>query len=99
MKAKIRKSSTALLLAAALAGGACGGKDIPQFQSLPPAGASLVASDANAGDWKMVVLTGPMQFDVPVPAATDSAVYQAELSAIKADQTKLTDAQKAAIDY
>ncbi len=56
-------------------------------------------TDANAGTWKMIVLSGPTQIDVPAPLPTSSEAYQAELAAIKAAQATLTDAQRQAIDY
>lgn len=64
---------------------------------LPPLEASSL--DANAGNWRMIALTGPNQFVVPAPAALGSPAYQAELSAIKTAQGQLTDAQRQAIAY
>jgi hypothetical protein len=55
--------------------------------------------DANAGDWRMIVLSGPTQIAVPPPGQTGSIDYQAELSAIKNAQGRLTKAQREAIDY
>jgi hypothetical protein len=55
--------------------------------------------DANAGDWRMIVLTGPAQIVVPPPGQTGSIDYQAELTAIKNAQNRLTRAQRASIDY
>ena len=48
------------------------------------------ALDADAGNWRMIVLTGPTQIAVPAPAQTSSADYQAELAAIKNAQSRLT---------
>jgi membrane-associated phospholipid phosphatase len=73
-------------------------------------GAALVASglavparaagtDANAGNWQMIVLTSPTQIAVPLPAPVESATYQAELAAIRTAQAHLTREQRAAIDY
>ena len=56
-------------------------------------------ADANAGDWRMIVLTGPTQIAVPPPGQTGSVDYQAELASIRNAQSKLTKAQRAAIDY
>jgi hypothetical protein len=81
---------TATLLAAC-------SKSIPDLGDLPPS--SPAASDANAGNWRMIVLSGPGQFVVPPPAPATSAAYQAELDSIKAAQTGLTDAQRNSIDY
>jgi len=55
--------------------------------------------DANAGDWRMIVLTGPTQIAVPPPGQTGSVDYQAELTAIRNAQNRLTKAQRASIDY
>jgi membrane-associated phospholipid phosphatase len=56
-------------------------------------------NDADAGTWRMIVLTSPQQIAVAPPASTGSADYQAELAAIKAAQGRLTTAQKTAITY
>jgi hypothetical protein len=55
--------------------------------------------DANAGDWRMIVLSGPTQIAVPAPGQTGSVDYQAELAAIRNAQNRLTRAQRATIDY
>jgi membrane-associated phospholipid phosphatase len=55
--------------------------------------------DANAGAWKMIVLSGPTQIAVNAPAAVTDAGYKNELAQIKTAQASLTDAQKAAITY
>lgn len=55
--------------------------------------------DANAGAWQMIVLTGPTQFALPAPLQVTSLDYQAELNAIKNAQSRLTTAQRKAIDY
>lgn len=88
-----RTAAIALVFAAAIS---CNDSVSPDVQ-LPPLQPS--ANDANAGTWRMVVLTGPDQFPVAAPAATNSAAYLAELSAIKSTQSHLTDAQRAAIAY
>jgi hypothetical protein len=56
-------------------------------------------NDPDAGSWQMIVLTGPTQFQVPIPAQTSSLEYQSELSSIKSAQGRLTKDQKKAIDY
>ena len=85
-----------LALAVVLVGAGCSG-DIPLSEDLPPA--SPAGLDANAGNWRMIVLSGPAQFPVAPPAPVASDSYQAELSAIKTAQGSLTDAQRDAIDY
>jgi hypothetical protein len=54
--------------------------------------------DADAGTWKMIVLSGPTQFTVAAPAAVTDAAYQAELASIKSAQASLTEEQQAAIE-
>jgi membrane-associated phospholipid phosphatase len=55
-------------------------------------------NDADAGTWRMIVLTSPSQIAVAPPSSTGSADYQAELTAIKAAQGRLTAAQRTAMD-
>ena len=64
---------------------------------LPPL--TPAALDANAGSWRMMLLTGPDQFAVAAPTAVTSAAYVAELNAIKATQAKLTAEQRQSIAY
>ena len=90
---------------AALAGlawvAACGiigcSKDIRSTEVLPTQTFSSV--DANAGAWKMVLLTGPTQVPVAAPVPAADPAYKAELAQIKTSQGSLTDAQKASITY
>ncbi|HEX9187923.1 MAG TPA: PA-phosphatase, partial [Vicinamibacteria bacterium] len=92
----MRDRRPVLLLAAALLAASCG-KDVPTLETLSPA--SPAAADANAGTWRMLVLSGPTQIPVPAPAPVSSASYLAEIDAIKAAQATITDAQRQAIDY
>ena len=97
MRAHRLATSLALaVLAAALASTGCS-KDIPTQETLTPS--SPTGVDANAGTWRMIVLTGPTQIDVPAPLPTSSEAYQAELAAIKSAQATITDTQRQAIDY
>jgi membrane-associated phospholipid phosphatase len=64
---------------------------------LPPLQAANL--DADAGNWRMIVLTGPTQFTIAAPAATSSPAYIAELDAIKSAQSTLTSAQRQSIAY
>ena len=84
------------LAAAVLASVACN-NDIRQLEDLPPA--TPATGDAGAGNWTMIVVTGPGQFPVAAPAAPSSAAYQSELAAIKAAQASLTDAQRENMQY
>jgi membrane-associated phospholipid phosphatase len=54
--------------------------------------------DADAGAWRMIVLTDPAQIPVAPPASIASADYQAEIAAIKTAQARLTAGQQRAID-
>src|SRR6266704_2567213 len=72
-------------------------KDINSTEVLPAL--TPANTDANAGSWRMIVLTGPTQVPVPAPGATSDPGYQSELATIKSAQANLTDAQKTAIAY
>jgi hypothetical protein len=56
-------------------------------------------SDAGAGNWRMIALTGPTQFAVAPPAQVSGADYQAELAAIKSAQYLITNTQKQNVEY
>ena len=88
-----------LAIAACAAAAALGGcdKSISPYDVLPALDPSSV--EATAGNWRMILLTGPTQIAVPAPTATTSAAYVAELDAIKSAQTQLTSAQRASIAY
>ncbi|HET6760989.1 MAG TPA: hypothetical protein VFH13_02765, partial [Gemmatimonadaceae bacterium] len=64
---------------------------------LPPLEAASL--DANAGNWRMIVLTAPNQFAVAAPTAVTSAAYVAEVDAIKFAQANLTAAQRQSVAY
>jgi hypothetical protein len=85
----------AAMLAASLMGGC--GRTIPDLEELPARTAA--SDDASAGNWRMIVLTGPTQFTVPPPDPVASDAYRAELAAIRTTQGSLTDAQRAGIEY
>ena len=97
------KQSRLIFAPAALA--ACGvalfaagcDKSVHPTEVLPPLTAASL--DANAGSWRMIVLTGPSQFTVAAPTASNSAAYVAELDAIRTAQTNLTAAQRKSIAY
>ena len=55
------------------------------------------ATDADAGGWKMIVLTGPTQISVAAPVPISDPSYQAELASIKSSQANLTDDQRSVI--
>jgi hypothetical protein len=65
----------------------------------PTMSLKAASTDAGAGNWRMIVLTGPTQFAVAAPGSTTGLDYQAELNAIKSAQGRLTADQRKAIDY
>jgi hypothetical protein len=85
------------VLAVAIPVASCDKSIVEPSASLPPVEAASV--DANAGTWKMIVLTGPDQVVVPDPATVSSAAYAAELQAVKTAQASMTDAQRANARY
>jgi len=60
---------------------------------------SPAKTDIDAGAWKTVLLTGPTEISVAVPAAVTSAGYIAELNEIKALQKNITKKQEEKIAY
>jgi hypothetical protein len=70
---------------------------ITQGEDLPPLAPS--STDANAGNWRMLVLSGPTQIAVPPPGLVTSDAYRAELTAIKAAQAGLTAEQREIVSY
>jgi hypothetical protein len=70
------------MLAVAVPAASCDKSIVEPNESLPPVEAASV--DANAGSWKMIVLTGPDQVVVPDPASVTSPAYLAELQSVKA---------------
>jgi len=65
----------------------------------PTTSLKAASTDAGAGNWRMIVLTGPTQIAVAAPGSTTSLDYQAELNAIKSAQSRITADQRKAIDY
>ncbi len=55
--------------------------------------------DANAGTWRMLVLSSSSSIAVAAPTAVTSDAYLAELAAVKDAQSKLTKEQKDIIEY
>ena len=55
--------------------------------------------DADAGNWRMIALTGPTQISVAAPSLVGSSDYQAELASIRSAQGRLTRAQRTAMMY
>jgi len=88
--------AVAIASAVALASSGCD-NSITSSEALPPL--QPASLDANAGSWRMIILSGPTQFTVAAPAAETSAAYAAELAAIKQTQANLTAAQRQSIQY
>src|SRR4051812_41178671 len=84
--------SLVLLGGAAVAIASCDKTITVPSATLPAVEAASI--DANAGTWKMLVLTTPDQVIVPDPASTTSAAYQAEIAAVKSAQASMSDAQR-----
>lgn len=64
------------------------------YPALQPA-----SQDLNAGTWKPVLLTGPTEFPVPAPIATNTPDYIAQLNEIKSFQANITDAERNSVKY
>lgn len=94
----MRLSRLIAVVACALAmlGSGCDNTIAPT-EVLPPLHPASL--DANAGSWRMIVLTGPEQFAVAAPSDVGSTAYVAELNAIKSAQAHLTAGQRASIAY
>lgn len=66
---------------------------------LVPVWAQPGASDANAGAWRMIVLSAPTEVAVLAPVPVTDPAYRAELEAIRQAQGQITDRQREAVDY
>ena len=55
--------------------------------------------DLNAGSWKPILLTGPTEFAVPAPIATNTPDYIAQVSEIKTWQADLTEEENRIVKY
>jgi hypothetical protein len=65
-----------------------------EFGALQPA-----STDINAGNWRPILLTGPAEFTVVAPAATNTPDYIAQVNEIKSFQATITSAEKKAVQY
>ena len=73
-------------------------KDVEgRTDNLPPL--QPAKTDIDGGTWKPVLLTGPTEFSVPVPAATNTPDYIAQINEIKTWQANLTAQEKAIVKY
>jgi hypothetical protein len=55
--------------------------------------------DLNAGIWKPILLTGPTEFAVAAPSATNTPDYIAQINEIKTWQADLTSEEKRIVKY
>jgi hypothetical protein len=65
-----------------------------EFGALQPA-----TTDINAGNWRPILLTGPAEFTVAAPAATNTPDYIAQVNEIKSFQATITSAEKKTVQY
>ena len=72
-------------------------KELDEVEAIPVA--APATTDANAGTWRMNVLTSATQVAVAAPAAVTSDAYKAELEAVKTAQGKLTARQRAIVAH
>jgi hypothetical protein len=73
-------------------------KDVSgRTDDLPPLSPSK--TDINAGTWKPILLTGPTEFAVPAPAATNTPDFIAQLNEIKTWQQDLSSEEKRIVKY
>jgi membrane-associated phospholipid phosphatase len=91
----VRRTLLAVALLAASAA-ACS-HDVSPTEALPPLDA--VSVDADAGGWRMLVLSSSSQIAVAAPTAATSDAYKAELEAVKTAQARATAVQRSAVRY
>jgi len=72
-------------------------KSVTSSETLTPL--TPATTDASAGTWRMIVLTGPTQVPVAAPAATNDPGYVSELAAIRTAQASVNTDQQTAIAY
>lgn len=73
-------------------------KDL-QFRTADLPALSPVKTDANAGDWKPILLTAASEFPLAAPGATTTPDYIAQINEVKAWQQKSSEAEKKAAKY
>jgi len=73
-------------------------KDVSgRTDGLPPL--NPAKTDINAGTWKPILLTGPTEFAVAAPVATNTPEYIAQVNEIKTWQKDLTSDEKRIVEY
>jgi len=73
-------------------------KDIEETNLLAPA-LNPTNTDANAGNWKPILLSSASEIAVQAPIATNSPDYVAQINEIKAWQGKLSESEQKSIHY
>jgi membrane-associated phospholipid phosphatase len=73
-------------------------KDL-QFRTADLPSLSPAKTDANAGDWKPILLTSASEFPLAAPGATTTPDYIAQINEVKAWQQKSSAAEKNAAKY
>lgn len=86
---------TSVVFAALLS--ACKKEVISRTEDIAPLNPANI--DINAGLWRPILLTGPTEFPVAAPGATNTPGYTAEINEIKSWQQNLGNAQKNQIKY
>ena len=84
LRVSMRRPLRLALISGAAAFIASCDKSVGPFEVLPPLEPSSM--ELTAGQWRMILLTGPTQIAVAAPAAVPSPAYIAELDAIKVSQ-------------
>jgi hypothetical protein len=92
----VSRPLTLAVLTASLVAFGCN-KSVSTSKSLPAA--NPTSTDPGAGNWRMIVLSGPSQIAVAPPSPVSSEAYQAELAAVRSAQATITESQRQAIDY
>jgi PAP2 superfamily len=87
-----------LVLFFMMAAGLSCSKDIVNRTDNAPA-LSPANTDANAGNWKPILLTSPTEFPVAAPGSVSSPDYIAQINEIKAWQARMTDEDRKIIQY
>ena len=72
-------------------------KSIPSSE--PLSALTPKSADANAGTWKMILLSSPSQIPIAAPVPVSDPTYQAELKAIKSGQKNINKSEKDVIAY
>lgn len=94
---KIFSPITIMAVAVAITFAACK-KDVENWSDNVPA-LQPANIDINAGTWQPVLLSGPAEFLVAAPGATNTPDYIAQVNEIKSWQARLTGEEKSIVKY